>query len=86
MFNISLWVGSYIFFKFIPLRESIPRWVDKKSGGPPRREGSGVLKQEEGTMFISLHSLVLVTQNGFFTLSLELIITQFSLNSVLGII
>ena len=39
-------MGSYIFFKFIPLRESIPRWVDKKSRGPRRREGSGVLEEE----------------------------------------
>ena len=35
------------------VRESIPRQVDKKSGGSPRREGSGILKEEERTNFFS---------------------------------
>ena len=35
------------------MRESIPRQVDKKSGGSPRREGSGILKEEERTNFFS---------------------------------
>ena len=40
------------------MRESFPRQVGKKSRGPPRREGSGVLKEEERTnFFVPLHSL-----------------------------
>ena len=31
------------------MRESVPRQVDKKSGSPRRREGSGILKEEERT-------------------------------------
>ena len=30
------------------MKESIPRQVDKKSGSPRRRKGSGVLKEEIG--------------------------------------
>ena len=33
------------------MRKSIPRQVDKKSRVPRRREGSGVLKEEERTKF-----------------------------------
>ena len=33
------------------MRESIPRQVDKKPGGSPRREESGILKEEERTNF-----------------------------------
>ena len=44
------------------LRESIPKQLDKKSGGPRGEEGSGVLEEEERTnFFFSLHSLVLGT-------------------------
>ena len=39
--------------------ESITRQVDKKSGSPKRRGGSGILKEEERTnVFFPLHSLV----------------------------
>ena len=46
------------------LRESVPRQVDKKSGGPQgdrglgfsrRGKGSGILKEEERTNFFSLY-------------------------------
>ena len=46
------------------LRESVPRQVDKKSGGPQgdrglgfsrRGKGSGILKAEETTNFFSLY-------------------------------
>ena len=33
------------------MRESFPRQVDKESRGPQRREGSGILKEEERTNF-----------------------------------
>ena len=57
------------------VRESIPKQVDKKSGGPrgertlgllKRRKGSGVLRRRKGQTFFSLHSLVLVTEKVFF--------------------
>ena len=44
MHNESLNVG---------VRESVPRQVDKKSGGPQGREGSRILKEEERTNFFS---------------------------------
>ena len=37
----------------VGVRESIPRQVDKKSGGPQGREGSRILKEEERTNFFS---------------------------------
>ena len=45
------------------MKESMPRQVDKKSGGPQRGGGvqSGILKEEKRTIFFLLHSLVLVT-------------------------
>jgi len=58
------------------MRESVPRQVDKKSGVPEEEKGSGTLKAEIGvwnsqeggknklfffSVFVSLHSLVLVT-------------------------
>ena len=33
------------------MRESIPSQVDNKSARSPRREGSGILKEEERTNF-----------------------------------
>ena len=46
------------------LGESIPRQVDKKVQGSPRREGSGILKEEERTnFFFPLHSLGLYNNN-----------------------
>ena len=39
------------------LKESIPRQIDKKSRGSPRREGSGILKEEKRQTFFPLHSL-----------------------------
>ena len=33
------------------MRESFPRQVDRESRGSPRREGSGILKEEERTNF-----------------------------------
>ena len=58
-FNISLSneYSGLISFRIdwldLLVRESIPRQVDKKSGGSPRREGSGILKEEERTNFFS---------------------------------
>ena len=40
-------------------RQSILRWVDKQSRGPPRREGSGILKEEKRTKVFSLYFLSL---------------------------
>ena len=37
------------------MRESIPRQVDEKCGGSPRRDKSGVLEEEERTNFFSLY-------------------------------
>ena len=37
----------------VGVRQSIPRQVDKKSGGPQGREGSRILKEEERTNFFS---------------------------------
>ena len=47
----------------ILLRESIPRQIDK-SRGSPRREGSGILKEDERTKFFfaPLHSLGLYNE------------------------
>ena len=69
------------------MRESSSRQVDKKSRVPEKerrfwgsRRGdtrSGILKEEERTkvLLFSLHSLVIVTPNGF-SFSLELMIMQ----------
>ena len=47
MKNYTSYIHKFIYtYKFIVMRESIPRQVDKKS---PRREGSGILKEEERT-------------------------------------
>ena len=47
MKNYAFYIHEFIYpHKFIVMRESIPRQVDKKS---PRREGSGILKVEERT-------------------------------------
>ena len=52
-------------FHIRELRESIPRQVDKKSGGPQGERGLGFSrrkKRKKGqTFFPSLHYLVLVT-------------------------
>ena len=46
------------------MRESIPRQVDKKSGGPQGERVSGILKEEERTnIFFPLHSLGLYNNN-----------------------
>ena len=46
------------------MKESIPRQVDKKSGGPQGERGSGILKEEERTnIFFALHSLGLYNNN-----------------------
>ena len=48
------------------MRESIPRQVDKKSGGPQGERVSGILKEEERTnIFFPLHSLGLYNNNIF---------------------
>jgi len=42
------------YFGHLMLRKSIPRQVDKKSSGSPRRrKGSGILKEEERTNVFS---------------------------------
>ena len=81
------------------LRESIPRQANKKYGGPQgdrglgfsrRRQGSGILKEEERTSvwFLFLSTVFSLSHiKLFFSLSQKLMITQqLSLNSVLGII
>ena len=78
------------------MRESIPRQVDKKSGVP--KEAKGVCGSPGGdrglefsrrrkgqTFFFSTFLILSHIKPFFFSLSLELI-TQLSLNSVLGII
>ena len=40
------------------MRESFPRQVDRESRGSPRREGSGILKEEERTNFFSFSTFL----------------------------
>ena len=41
----------------IPMRESVPRQVDRESRGP-QREGSGILKEEKRTNFFSFSTFL----------------------------
>ena len=81
------------------LRESVPRQVDKKKS--TRRKGSSVLNEELGVrnsqgegndkLLFFLSAFLSLSQIKqffffFFSSSLELMIIQLSLNSVLGII
>ena len=68
------------------VRESIPRQVDEKSGVPEEERGVwGSQGEEKDKFFFSSTFLGLSHIKHFFSLSLELMITQVSLNSVLGI-
>ena len=61
------------------MRESIPRQVDEKCGGSPRRDKSGVLEEEERTNFFCFFSIFLSLSHikvFFFSLRPELMITQ----------
>ena len=40
------------------MKESFPRQVDKESRGPQKREGSGILKEEERTNFFSFSTFL----------------------------
>ena len=40
------------------MRESFPRQADRESRGSPRREGSGILKEEERTNFFSFSTFL----------------------------
>ena len=82
------------------LRESVPRQVDKKKS--TRRKGSSVLNEELGvrnsqgegndkllfflSAFLSFSQIKVLFCFVLFSSSLELMIIQLSLNSVLGII
>ena len=70
------------------MRESIPRQVDKKSGVPEGRKGSGALKEEirvwnsqgggKDKLFFFFHTFLSLSHIKlfFFLLSPELMITQ----------
>ena len=77
MKNYASYMYKFIYTcKFMVMRESIPRQVDKKS---PRRERSGILKEEERTnvfFFFSTFMSVGHIKHFFFSLSPEVIITQ----------
>ena len=72
------------------MRDSIPRQVDKKSRVPEVKKGVGGSPGggKDKLFFPStvLSHIKLSLFACFLSLSLELMITQFSLNSVLGII
>ena len=61
--NLPTERSIFAFLPWLPVRESIPRQIDKKSGAP-RGKGSEILKEEERTNFFSpLHSLGLYNNN-----------------------
>ena len=66
------------------MRESIPRQVDKKSRVP--KEERGVWGSQGGGKYKLFPATFLSHIKRFLSLSLELMITQLSLNSVLGVI
>ena len=52
-------LGNVIFLKEKGgMRESVPRQIDRESRGPQRREGSGILKEEERTNFFSFSTVL----------------------------
>ena len=56
-------LSNSISYNIIILRESIPRQVDKKSGGPQGERGLEFSRRRKGQTFFPLHSLGLYNNN-----------------------